>query len=145
MSQGAIYLPTHWQKVAAMVTLAQVKPGMKVVDLGSGDGRLVIALTQAGAEAHGYEINPILVLWSKINLRRAGLQKQAKIFRQNFWSVNLNQYEVVMIFGMTHVMDRLEQKLLKELKPNTLVISNIFQFKNLKQMASQNGIYVYRI
>jgi len=145
LSQGAIFLPTHRASVSRMVELAGIKPGMKAVDLGSGDGRLVIALTQAGAQASGFEINPLLAWWSRFKIRQAGLKGQAKIYNQNFWSVDLGQYEVILVFGMSHIMGRLEQKLQRELRPHTLVVSNIFQFKILRQVNAQDGVYVYRI
>ena len=58
---GAIFARSKDEIVEKMILLADVKPGQKAIDFGSGDGRLVIAMARAGAEAHGYEINPFLV------------------------------------------------------------------------------------
>lgn len=71
---NAPYAPSVKNRLDAMLDLANIQPGDKAVDLGSGDGRVVIAMAQAGAEAHGYEINPWLVLWSRYAIRRAGLK-----------------------------------------------------------------------
>ena len=140
--QGAIFLPTHPQTVKKIVEVAKIKPGMKAVDLGSGDGRLVVALAKAGFLADGFEINPALVLWSKIKIKQAGLNN-ARIFGKSFWATNLSQYDVVVVFGMSHIMDRLEDKFKSELRANTLIISNVFQFKDLTELESHDGIHVY--
>ncbi|TSA46497.1 SAM-dependent methyltransferase, partial [bacterium] len=66
-TQGALFVPTHRDKVKKIIELAHVQPGEKAVDLGSGDGRILIALAQAGADAHGFEINPLLIIWSRYN------------------------------------------------------------------------------
>lgn len=146
MRQGAIYLPTHPRTVEMIVAMVNIQPGVRAVDLGSGDGRLVIALAQAGALAHGFEVNPILAIWSKLKIKKLGLQNNAKIFVKSFWGQDLSQYDVVIVFGMTHIMDRLETKLKKELKPEALVISNVFQFKGLKLVnKDDSGVYVYKV
>lgn len=142
--QGAIFLPTHPKTVTKIVELANIKPGMKTVDLGSGDGRLVIALAQAGSLADGFEINPVLALWSKIKIKKTGISN-TRIFTKSFWHEDLSQYEVVVVFGMTHIMDRLENKLTQELRENTIVISNIFKFSGLREVSNNEGVYVYRV
>jgi ribosomal protein L11 methylase PrmA len=73
IARGAIYDPSSRIEAEAMARLAEVRPGEKAADLGSGDGRVVCALARGGAEAHGYEINPVLVLISRRNIRREGL------------------------------------------------------------------------
>src|SRR3990167_6554218 len=67
---GAIYVPTGRTKIKKIIELANIKPGDRAVDLGSGDGRLVIALAKSGGESHGYEINPWLVRLARKNIRQ---------------------------------------------------------------------------
>lgn len=55
---GAIYYPSSNKQIATIIKFANIQKGEKAVDIGSGDGRVVFALAQASAEAHGYEINP---------------------------------------------------------------------------------------
>ena len=145
LRHGAIFVPTGRQAVAAMVRLAQIKPGMKVVDLGSGDGRIVIAFAQAGVEAVGLEVNPILVWWSRWKIRQAGLPN-AKIITKSFWSVDMADFDVdvVVVFGMTHIMEKLQEKLWRELKPGSLIISNIFRFPNQTPIQEEGSLRVYR-
>src|SRR5882672_3428464 len=70
--RGAPYVPSRKDSIKKMLVLANLKPGDKVVDLGSGDGRIVIAFARNGIDAHGYEISPALVLWSKLMIFALG-------------------------------------------------------------------------
>ncbi len=141
--RGAPFVPTMANTVEEMIKSAQIKPGEKLVDLGSGDGRILIAAAKAGAIAHGYEINPLLVLWSRYKIKKAGLKERAFVHWKNFWLVNFSEYDVVTLFGITGIMQRLESKLKTELKPGSRVISNIFKFPNW-QSTKQGSIYIYR-
>ncbi|RWS14276.1 Protein FAM173B-like protein [Dinothrombium tinctorium] len=87
----------------------------RLIDLGSGDGRIVLKAAQLGFEATGVELNFWLVLYSKIKARLLGLNRLASFHRQNLWNVDLSKYENVVIFGVDEMMPILEQKLAKEL------------------------------
>ncbi len=125
---GAPFLVSFQETVAQIITAAEIRPGEKLADLGSGDGRILIAAAKAGAEAHGYEINPILVFWSRLRIRKAGLSDRAKVHWKNFWFADLSGFDIVVVFGVTQIMPRLEKKLQKEFRSGARVISNIFQF-----------------
>lgn len=140
---GAIYVPSRKDRIDKIIELAEIKPGEKAVDLGSGDGRLVIALAKAGAEAYGYEIDPTLVRSSKKNIQEAGLK--AFIEWGSFWQADLSQFDVVVIYGMSHVMKRLEKKLGKELRKGTRVICNSFEFPNWSCKKKENNVYLYQV
>ncbi|MBX4187559.1 MAG: class I SAM-dependent methyltransferase [Candidatus Doudnabacteria bacterium] len=140
---GAPFLPTHDTIVSKMVELAKNKPAALVADVGAGNGKILIALARQGITAHGYEINPWLWLWAKIKIWRAGVGDKAIIRLANFWSTDFSRYDTVIIFGLDKIMGGLETKLLKELKPHSLVISNIFQFPNWKGQ-KDGPLYVYR-
>ncbi|CEP77410.1 MAG: methyltransferase domain-containing protein [Defluviitoga tunisiensis] len=141
--KGAIYDPSNKEAVKKMVELAQIKPGEKSVDLGSGDGRVVIEFAKKGIQAHGYEINPLLVIISRINIRKAGLKGKAFIHWNNFWKVDLSQYDIITVFQVSFAMDRLEKKLMYELKPGARVISNYWTFPNWRPSKYEKDVYVY--
>ena len=141
---GAPFEPTSDKKVKKMIRLAKIKKGDKAVDLGSGDGRIVIALAKAGAEAHGYEINPFLVLLSKYKIKRAGLKGKAFIHWKNFWKISFRKYDVIMMFQFKTIMHRLEKKLKKELKPKSRVVSYYWKFPNWKPKKKIENIYLYK-
>lgn len=143
LRRGAIFVPSFRDKVDQMIRLANLKPGMKVADLGSGDGRIVIAAGKLGVQADGFEINPVLVLWSRIKIKRQKLNN-ARVYFSDFWSADLSQYDVIIVFGITHIMEKLGLKLSKELKNGAVVISNAFRFPNLTEIQNQDSIHIYR-
>jgi len=141
--KGAIFDPSRKKDVEKMLELAELKGEEISADLGSGDGRVVIAFARKGIQAHGFEINPLLVLISKINIRRAGLKGKAFIHWKNFWKADLSKFDIITVFQVDFAMNELENKLKKELKPEAKVISNQWVFPNWKYSKYENGIYVY--
>ncbi|MBI4095211.1 MAG: class I SAM-dependent methyltransferase [Candidatus Liptonbacteria bacterium] len=141
---GAIYFPTSQRNVGVIVSLARVKSGERAADLGSGDGRVVIALAQAGAqEVHGFEINPLLVLRSRAAVKHAGLSGNVFIHWKSFWRADLSSFQVVAVYGIPHIMKSLEKKLARELKPGARVASNVFRFPRWAPAASRDTVYLY--
>jgi len=141
---GAIYVPTDKEKIKTIIRFAEIKPGEKVVDLGSGDGILVIALAKAGAETHGYEINPFLVWKARKNISKAKIENKAFIHWKSFWQEDLSDFDVVVIYGINYIMGRLEKKLRGELKKDARVISNAFNLPNWPQIKKEDGVYLYK-
>ena len=141
---GAFFASSKKEIVKTMVLLSDIKPGEKAIDLGSGDGRLVIALAKKGAQAHGYEINPLLVFLSRNNIKQAGLQGKAFIHFGNFWLLDFSEFDVVTVYGISHMMKRLEVKLKKELRPGARVVSNYFVFPNWPPSKKENSVRLYK-
>lgn len=141
---GAPYLPSSQEAVERMVAVAQVMRGERMVDLGSGDGRIVLAFAQSGSEAHGYEINPLLVFISRRRIRRAGLQNRAFIHWRNFRRVDFSSFKIVTIYGLKGIMRELEGKLQRQLPPGGRVLSYTFQFPHWRASSSEQGVYLYK-
>lgn len=141
--RGAPFIPTKVRGVEKILACSKVVPGCKAMDIGSGDGRIVIALAKAGAEAHGIEINPFLVWWSRRNIRHAGLQDRAFIHWQDLWKSDFSDYDVVTLFGITHIMKRLEKKLRGELKPGARVVSIAFKFPTWPLAEKNEAVFAY--
>ena len=139
---GAPYAPSDQSKIDRMLALAKVKSGDRALDIGSGDGRIVLALARRGADATGLEINPILCFVSNIRIRSSGF-KSAHVYRKNFWRSDFSPYDVVVLFGVTYIMPALEKKLQKELRPGARVVSNYFTFPSWKPYREEKGVYVY--
>jgi protein-L-isoaspartate O-methyltransferase len=141
----AVTKPSRVKKLAELAVAAMGSPvGQQALDIGSGDGRIVIALAQAGFSATGIELNPILALWSRLKIRRARLEQKATIKRGDFWKSELKEYDLVILFGVFYIMEKLEKKLLTELKPGAIVICNHFAFPSWKPIRSEGDIYIYR-
>jgi precorrin-6B methylase 2 len=145
LGRGAVYVPSTPEKVRQMAELSGVARGEKAADLGSGDGRVVIECARRGAEAHGFEVNPILVLLSRRAIRRAGVQDRAFIHWKSFWRARLSPFDVVTIFQGSFVMRRLEKKLRKELAAGARVVSDYWGFPTLGHKSVHGTLFCYRI
>lgn len=141
--RGAMYAPTSPEVIRAMLSLLQVQPGTHAIDIGSGDGRIVIALAKAGAYADGVESNLFLVLWSRYCIRKAGVSDRAHVYWRSFWRMDLSQYHSVTLFGIFYIMRGLEEKLQKELPSGARVVSNYFQFPRWKPAQGVDGVHLY--
>jgi 16S rRNA A1518/A1519 N6-dimethyltransferase RsmA/KsgA/DIM1 with predicted DNA glycosylase/AP lyase activity len=138
---GATFQSTKKDKVEKMVLLADPKPNDIAVDLGSGDGRLVEALAKKGIEAHGFEINPLLVLYSRYRLRKL---KNAKIYWKNFWTADLSRYNIIMFFQTGKVMPALKKKIQKE-SSKSKVVSYYWRFPKQKPLDFIEDVYLYKL
>ncbi len=140
---GAFFAKTDDVSVENMMKLAEIKSGDIAVDLGSGDGKIVIAMAKAGAIAYGLEINPFLVWLSKRKIKKAGLLGKAFILQKDFWKEDLSKYDVIMMFQLSHVMASLEKKLDRELKPGARVLAKYFVFPNWKAKENLGMVNLY--
>ena len=126
-----------------MIDLAKPQVGEKMIDLGSGDGRIVMEFAKLGLESHGYEINTELALLSESKILEANLDTKSFIHIADFWNEDLASYDIVVIYGMTSIMKLLEEKLQKELKPGARVLSAIFHFPNWERAHEQDNVSLY--
>ena len=124
--------------------LAAVGRGVKFADLGSGDGRVLIEAAKRGADATGFEINPILVLVSRYRIRKEGLADRARVYFKSFWRADFYEYDVLTIFGITRIMPALEKKILNELKPDGRVVSFAFRFPHWPYARVEDGVFLYK-
>jgi hypothetical protein len=145
LGRGAIYVPSTPEKALLLAGLSGAARGDRAADLGSGDGRVAIALARQGAEAHGFEVNPILVLLARRNIRRAALQDRAFIHWKSFWRADLSGFDVLIIFQGSFVMRRLEAKLRKELAPGARVVSDFWGFPTLTPEKMAGTVFFYRM
>ena len=143
MISGAIYAPTGDGNVEIIKKLAEAKPREKVVDLGSGNGKIVIAFAKDGIESHGYEINPLLVWFSRRKIKKLGLQEKAFIHGESFWKANLSEFDVVTVFTLPHIMRALVPKIKKELKPGARVAANAYGFQGIEPLKKENQVFLY--
>jgi cyclopropane fatty-acyl-phospholipid synthase-like methyltransferase len=121
-------MPTPTEVVAAMLQMAKVGKGDVVFDLGSGDGRVVIAAVKefGAARGVGVEIDPVHVQEARANARRAGVSDRVEFRRQDLFEADLRDATVVTLYLSEYVNLRLRPKLLAELKAGTRVVSHAF-------------------
>jgi hypothetical protein len=141
----AVSTPRKIKRMMPFVAEAAAgRTGLKAVDIGSGDGRIVIALAQANLIAQGIEINPFLAAYSRFKIKMAGLSGKAAILRKNLWQADFSQYDIVVLFGVFYIMAKLEKKLLAELKPGAVVVCNHFAFPTWQPVKQEKDIYIYK-
>jgi SAM-dependent methyltransferase len=145
---GAEWLPTRMKIVRRMLDMASVTKDDVLYDLGSGDGRIIItAAEEFGARAFGIEVDPIRLFWSRLRVRRRGLASRVHVKWGNFFKKDLSEATVVTLYLFQSTNDRLAEKLERELRPGTRVISYVFVFKNWEPIAvdEKMSLFLYEI
>ncbi|KPK08235.1 MAG: hypothetical protein AMJ64_03910 [Betaproteobacteria bacterium SG8_39] len=120
-----VYDPTPTAVVDAMLELAELKAGDVLYDLGSGDGRIVIAAAQrVGVRAIGIDIDAELVERARENAERAGLAGRAEFRAQDLFKADISEATVVTLFLGAELNLRIRPRLLETLAPGTRVVSH---------------------
>lgn len=126
--KGAPYVPTSKKQLDVILKNAHLAKGSLLVELGSGDGRMIrYAAKIFGLKGVGIEINPLLVWWSSFLSRRDGTQKTVRFIRKNIFDYSLANADCLYIFLMPELITKLLPKFKKELKKGTLIISHGFK------------------
>ncbi|XP_070555516.1 ATP synthase subunit C lysine N-methyltransferase-like [Ptychodera flava] len=99
-----------------------------LIDIGSGDGRIVLEAAKNGFQSVGVELNPWLVWYSKLTARLRGLGNHASFYRQDLWKMRTHPFQNVVIFGVPQMMSPLADKLLTELNSDSRVVACRFPF-----------------
>jgi len=123
--KDVVWVPTSEALVEKMLDMAAVGPGDYVIDLGSGDGRTVIAAAKRGARARGIEFNPEMVALSKRRAAEAGVSGLATFVTADLFETDLSEASVITMFLLPQINLKLRPKLLA-LSPGTRVVSNSF-------------------
>ena len=123
--KDVVWVPTEQALTNKMLDLAKVTPQDYVIDLGSGDGRIVITAARRGARALGIEYNADLVALSKQNAIKAGVIHKAQFVEADLFESDFSQGTVITMFLLPDINLKLRPKIL-DLKPGTRVVSNSF-------------------
>ncbi len=139
---GAPYVPTRQKDLSEIFYRLKLKPHATVVDMGSGDGRVLLAAAQQGYRAIGYELNIVLWMVSKLRLRKFGNLAQVNL--QSMWQADLSNVDAVFIFTAQPFVKRLNQKFSKELPKGAYVISYGFALPGRKPTKKMGAALVYQ-
>ena len=121
------YLPTPLNVVEVMLKLANPKPGELLVDLGSGDGRILIyAAKKYGCYCRGYEINPVLVFLSRRRVYEEGLADRVEIINGDFRDAKIDDADIITAFLSDEAMRILKPKFEREAKDGCRIVSHDF-------------------
>ena len=139
---GPPYLPTLGRNIDAALDLLELKPGQTMLDLGSGDGRVLVAAAKRGANVVGIELSPILVVIARLRTWR--YRKQVRIIWGSYFTVPWPRAEAIFTFMIPRQMTRLDRCIeqWRGSKPVRLA-SFAFAVPNKKPVATRNGVFLY--
>ena len=121
------FVRTAPQVVDAMLKLAEVRNSDFVIDLGCGDGRIVVAAAQKfGARGRGVDFNPRRIEEARANAREAGVSDRVDFVQGNFFEAGVSDATVVTLYLSSGVNVKLRPRLLRELKVGSRIVSHIF-------------------
>ncbi|TGZ50040.1 Uncharacterized protein DBV15_00800 [Temnothorax longispinosus] len=162
------YVPATRQQIKNVIRALNGRSG-SLIDLGSGDGRIVLAAAKRGFKAHGIELNTWLVWYSRLQALINGLSSETAFLKQDLWKHHLGNYDNVVIFGVDQMVSSLinicrdilrektsllqmgdiEKKFNTELRRDSLVIACRFPLPNTRPVATighgVDTVWVYKI
>ncbi len=139
---GAPYLPTLSKQKSEALDMLALKPGQQFVDLGCGDGRLLVAAAERGLIVTGYEMNPFLFFYAWLRTRRYG--RNVKVKLRNFWKADLSSADGVFVFLLDRFMTRLDKMLSKYSKDHQIkLVSHAFKIPGKRPIHTKGALLLY--
>ena len=138
---GAPFLPTLKPQVRSALDLLDLKPGQTLLELGSGDGRVLVAAAERGITAIGYELNPLLAIYSWLRTRR--YNGKVRVVWGDFWNKKLPPTEGIFVFLLDPYMKKLDKKIVQEYGKPVKLVSFAFKIPSRKITTEKNGLYLY--
>lgn len=124
------YVPATNNQLHGVTTALKGRTG-RLLDVGSGDGRIVFTAAKLGFKADGVELNPILVYYSRLSAIFNNQFSKTKFYRRNLWKFDLVPYNNIVIFGVEQMMQEFEKKILREVNDGTVVVACRFPLPNM--------------
>ena len=143
--KDVVWVPTPEPLIDFMLDMAKVTPSDYVIDLGSGDGRIVLAAARRGARAVGFELNSDLVQLSNEEAQRQGLSDRAEFFVKDIFQSDLAPASVLTTYLLPHLNVRVRPQLLRQMKPGSRVVTYAFHMGEWQPdaVAQKNGLTVH--
>jgi hypothetical protein len=138
---GAPYLPTLSPQVDAALKLADLKKGQHLLELGCGDGKVLVAAAKQGLRVTGYELNPVLAGISWLRTRR--YKKQVRVVWGNFWLRKLPAADAIFVFLLPRYMNKLDKKVIQQSSKPVKLVSFAFLIRGKEVTAEKEGVYLY--
>ncbi len=139
---GAPYLPTLKKQINVSLELADLEKGQTLLELGCGDGRVLIAAAHLGLNAIGYELNPFLAFVAWARTRR--YRRQVKIVIGNYWTKKWPQTDAIFVFLIDKYMKKLDNKCMQYPYKPLKLVSFAFQIPDKTPVQQKDGIYLYK-
>ena len=123
--RDAVWVPTSHEMIETMLDLAKVTPEDFVMDLGSGDGRAIIAAARRGARGRGVEFNPELVQYSRRLAKEAGVADNAEFVQGDMYEADISKATVLALFLLPSNIEKLKPRFLN-MAPGSRIVANTF-------------------
>jgi SAM-dependent methyltransferase len=138
---GPPYLPTLRRQVAAALDLLDLEEGQTMLELGSGDGRVLLAAAKRGWKVVGIELNPLLVFLSFIVTFK--YRKQVRIIWGSYWGAPWPRADAVFTFMLPRYMARLDKRM-EQWRPEKVHLASFaFTIPGKEPITSKQGVYLY--
>lgn len=138
---GAPFLPTLAPQIEAALDLLDLQPGDTLLELGCGDGRVLVRAARRGIKGVGYELNPILAFVAWLRTRRYG--KRVRVVWGDYWYAPWPAAEGVFVFLLDKYMDRLHKKVMQYPHRPLRLVSFAFKIPHLKPTKTKEGLFLY--
>lgn len=139
---GAPYVPSLGSQIQVALELVDLKEGEHLIELGCGDGKVVVAAAEKGLRVTGYELNPILAFITWVRTRR--FKGRVKVVCGNFWRHELPEAEGIFVFLLPRYMEKLDKKITDEITKPIKLVSFAFPITDKELAAQKEGIFMYR-
>jgi hypothetical protein len=139
---GAPYLPTLEPQKKAALELLDLEAGQTLIELGSGDGTMLLAAAQKGLNVIGYELNPILVIVSYI--RTSTYRHRVKVIWGNYWVMQWPETDGIFTFLLDKYMKKLDKKIVQNYPDKKIkLVSHAFRIPGKKHSKEKAGVFLY--
>jgi ubiquinone/menaquinone biosynthesis C-methylase UbiE len=143
---GAGYYPTSKKEIDSVGRLLDIKEGFRFYDLGSGYGRMIITISERfKARSTGVEIDPIKCWWTKRVIKKKNMTESVRVLSSNFLNVDLRDADGIFVFltRETKIMEKLREKIFRECRPGTKVVSFEHRFKGWVPINTEGKLFLY--
>jgi SAM-dependent methyltransferase len=138
---GPPYLPTMRRQTDVALDLLDLKPGETLLELGSGDGRVILAAAKRGLKVVGIELNPLLALVSVIVTWR--YRKQVRVIWGSYWGRPWPRADAIFTFMLTKYMPKLDARI-EQWRPKPIPLASFaFRIPGKEPIREQAGVYLY--
>jgi hypothetical protein len=139
--RGAPYLPTLRPQVTTAFELLELRPGETMLELGCGDGKVLVAAAQRGIKSIGYELNPLLagVAW----LRTRRYRRLVRVVWGDYWLRQWPEHQAIFAFLLPRFMDKLDKKITQESSKPVKLVSFAFTIPGRRATTKSAGIFRY--
>lgn len=141
VSRGAPYVPTLRLQTETALDMLDLKAGQTLIELGSGDGRVLLAAAKKGINVVRYELNPVLVFISWFVTWR--YRRNVRIIWGDFWQAEWPNADAIYTFLLEKYMKKLDKKIVQEYGRNVKLVSFAFKIPNRKVISEKSGLFLY--